>query len=114
MVTCAVEYPVEMPVECIREILRIVRAGRWVEERAAFAKHGWSVQGYLQRLLLGEPQPVIGATPCTDESALLALESLERQSIAQAEGAAQQALPVPLAALIDWLVRKLLEALLRR
>lgn len=112
--SCPVEYPKEAPIDCIREVVRIVRSGRVFEERSPLAKHVWSVQGYMQRLVFGEPKPLIGShEPCGDETALLALASLERQAIAQAEGAVQQSLPIPLAVLLEWLVQKLLEALRR-
>jgi hypothetical protein len=112
--SCPVEYPKEAPIDCIREVARIVRGGRIAAERSALAKHLWSVQGYVQRLTLGEPRPLIGAhEPCGDATALLALETLERQALAQAEGAVQQALPIPLAVLLEWLIQKLLDALRR-
>lgn len=114
MKSCGVSYPTEIPVDCVREIVRIVRERRLLAERGAFAQHAWNVQGYLQRVLLGEPQPVIGAARSpTDESALAALVALEQQAIAQAEGSAVGALPVPVAMLLRWLVEKLLESLLR-
>lgn len=112
MKRCGVSYPTEIPIDCVREIIRIVREGELLTERAAFAQHAWNVQGYLQRVLLGEPQPVIGGASPTDDSALAALRALEQQAMAQAEGNTVRALPVPVALLLRWLVEKMLESLL--
>lgn len=113
MTRCGMNYPTEIPVDCVREIIRIVRDGKLLTERANFARHAWNVQGYLQRVLLGEPQGVIGETgPLEDASALAALAVLEPPAAARAEEFAIRALPVPVSLLLRWLIEKLIESLL--
>lgn len=117
-------YPQSLPKHCIAEVIRIVRAGRISEERAAFALHAWNVQGYLQSIVLGdgEQPPLIGATAelagvipepaepakeLTDDEAcdhLLAIET--------GVPAVKGSLPVPVALLLRWVVRKLVERLI--
>lgn len=101
-----VEYPRELPLDCIREIIRIVRGGMNREEIPSLAKHVWVTQGYLQGLGLGEPDQVIGAVTCDDESALAALERL-----CQSEDGSARAIPLPIAVLLRWLINKLLDSL---
>ena len=107
------DYPSLLPLEGVQEIIRIVRAGTVVSERSAFAKHAWNVQGYLQKAALGEPTPLIGSVPdATDSEALAALESLKSRAYATAEGVTAPTLALPVQVLLNWLVNKLLAALL--
>lgn len=52
-----VVYPVDLPLDCAKEVIRIVTAGTIVEEKDRFALCVWNVQGYIQKVLLGEPVP---------------------------------------------------------
>ena len=58
-----VAYPDSLPTECVGELIRIVRGGTIVPERAAFAANAWNVQGYLQGVILGDPDPLPQAVP---------------------------------------------------
>ncbi len=111
MSTCAVEYPTELPIECVRELVRIVRRGEIVRERAAFAQHAWNVQGYVQRMVMGEAVSVVGdsAPLPTDEQATSELLGLVEES-REVEGVAR-GLGLPATLLLRWLLAKLIEAL---
>ena len=52
-----VPYPDSFPGKCLKELLRILIDRRTKEENALFMHCFWHLQGYLQKLLLGEPQP---------------------------------------------------------
>jgi len=107
------DYPSVLPIEGVQEIIRIVRAGSIVAERSAFAKHAWNVQGYLQKVVLGEPPVLIGTNgPVSDVEVLSALESLKSNAYATAEGVTAPPLSLPVQAILTWLVNKLLQALL--
>ncbi|MBX9652071.1 hypothetical protein K2Y11_00485 [bacterium] len=109
------DYPNVLPIEGVQEIIRIVRAGNLVTERSAFAKHAWNVQGYLQKVVLGEPAVLIGsASPASDADALAALECLKSRAYAAAEGVTSPTLPLPVQTILTWLVNKLLESLFTR
>jgi hypothetical protein len=108
---CEVKYPTELPVECVRELVRIVRRGEIARERAAFAQHAWNVQGYVQRMVIGEAVSVVGeAMPLpTDERATTELLGLVEESC-EDEGVAR-GLGLPATLLLRWLLSKLIEAL---
>jgi hypothetical protein len=107
------DYPSLLPVHEVREIIRIVRLGTIVQEKSSFAKYAWTLQGYLQKVLLGEPTPLIGeCRELADAEVLTALESWSAQAIATAEDASPRTLPIPTSFILKWLVNKLLEALL--
>lgn len=109
------DYPSVLPIEGVQEIIRIVRAGAIVTERSTFAKHAWNVQGYLQKVVLGEPAVLIGTNGLTSDAELLsALESLKSRAYATAEGVTVPSLPLPVQAILTWLVNKLLESLLNQ
>ncbi len=111
MSTCAVEYPTELPIDCVRELVRIVRRGEIARERAAFAQHVWNVQGYVQRMVIGDAVSVVGSTmPMpSDEKATSALLGLVEESC-EPEGVAR-GLGLPATLLLRWLLTKLIEAL---
>ena len=58
----AVSYPADLPGDSVAELIRIVRAGTIVEERGPFAHAIWNVQGFAQKLLLGDV-PAAGKMP---------------------------------------------------
>ena len=108
--TNPISYPVDPPLPSLREVVRIVRAGDLVVERAALAKHGWITQGFLQKLAFGEGPAPIGAAPdgpyaIADEAACDALQELAADDDPQLV----RSLPIPAQALLAWLVRLLLE-----
>jgi hypothetical protein len=114
---CGMDYPKEAPLECLRELVRIVRQGGIVVERAAFARHAWNVQGYLQRLALGDPVSVIGsagvaesAGEASDDEAISSLELLAEQACEEA--AVSRGIGLPASVLLRWLLGRLLDSLL--
>lgn len=115
MSTCGREYPDEVPVDCIKEIIRIIRQGSLVSERAAFAQHAWNVQGYLQRVLIGAADPLVGETAKpSDGEALASFESILVRCETKTEETAVGAIPLPVSLLLQWLIEKLLESLTTR
>lgn len=134
MPDCEIMYPADVPSDCFLEVARILRARTVIEEKSAFAKHVWVIQGWGQKLILGE-QVLIGnacdpcesvanvqiapATMATDDAAAETLELLAaRCEAAEAadEGTIRAAelpqLPAPVVTVIRLLVKKLLDALL--
>lgn len=110
MSSCQVEYPREVPIECIRELIGLLRGGDVWGRRSAFAKHLWTVQGYVQRLWLGEPISVMGeAEVLSDDEACAALEGWLEQ--ARESSVADPGMNLPSRVLLRWLVTKLLELL---
>jgi len=96
-----VSYPTALPVEAVTNMIRVVRASSYIEEKELFAASAWNTVGYLLSVTVGG-LPQAGAPPA---------ELVELKS-AQAEPQAKpEALPVWVAVLID-LVLKLLRELL--
>jgi hypothetical protein len=100
-----------MPVDCVKQIVRIVRQRRLAEEKATFAHHAWVVQGYLQSKLLGNGSEalvgdeLVGDEPLgTDDQMADMLELVARH-----DESVMAALPLPIALLVRWLLTKLLE-----
>lgn len=56
MSSCEVNYPIELPLDCLSEIVRMVRGGTLASERQAFCQHAWVVSGYLLGRFVGSPQ----------------------------------------------------------
>ena len=48
-------YPDSFPYDSVKEVVRIVRENKLVEEKSFFGKHVWVVQGYAMAMLLGDP-----------------------------------------------------------
>lgn len=59
MVT-VIDYPPDLPLESIKDVIRILRSGTIVEERQLFAKQVWIAQGYFQNVLIGNTPPLPG------------------------------------------------------
>jgi hypothetical protein len=107
---CTIEYPKTLPLECVKELVRIVRERKLVQERAALASHAWHVQGYLQGRLLGDPDQTNYATApagVDDDACCRALESLA------ADEPIVRTLPLPMEILLRWLLAKLLDAVVQ-
>jgi hypothetical protein len=47
-------YPTEMPLFELRQVLQIVRSGEIAAQKSEFAKNLWWIQGYAQKLVLGD------------------------------------------------------------
>lgn len=74
-----VNYPDSFPVESIAEVVAVFRKQKPVD-KASLGRHAWNVQGYLQRIVIGEPDTeAIHAGPLnvTAETLAVALESLD-------------------------------------
>ena len=108
MPACPIDYPRQLPLDCLSEIVRIVRSQQVAVEKTAFAKHAWVVTGYLLYASLGDADPTpIGADLPEDDDAwcdrLAAFLDEPREPA--------RTLPLPAKALLRWLFEKLLAAL---
>ncbi len=108
-----VSYPKQIPLEAGEQVLRIVRARSFVEERALLGEAVWNVQGYAQKTLLGEGTNVIGDEPeiviDNEDDCCAALEIFGTQPVQGAEP--KKAIPW---ALVFAAVKFLLEKYLNR
>jgi len=116
----SLKYPDSLPLDSIKEIVRIIQAGNTVPEKAALAKHLWVVQGYAQKMLVGDPDSVLVGmqnptlVPQAMPDNLPDLVSmLEKLALAEsgAEFTAQE-FQVPPAWLLQLVIEKLVELLL--
>jgi len=77
-----VNYPEAFPVESVAEVVKVIR--KQVEvDKASLARHAWNVQGYLQKVVLGEPDAeaiVAGPLNITADSLAAGLESLNPEA----------------------------------
>lgn len=74
-----VNYPQSFPVESVAYVVAVLRKQEAVD-KAKMGLHGWQVQGYLMKLILGEPDTeAIHAGPLNvdAETMAIALESLD-------------------------------------
>ncbi len=65
-----VAYPSAFPVDCVGEIISIIRAGEIVAQKAEFANCVWSLQGYAQSVLIGSPNGPFTALDSGEEKEL--------------------------------------------
>lgn len=71
-------YPAEFPRESIAYMVGVFRKTEAID-KAKLGLHGWIVQGYLQKLILGEPdtEAILGQLDINAETLAIALESLD-------------------------------------
>lgn len=72
-----VNYPDSFPAESIGYVVAVIRKQEPLD-KAKLGHHGWCAQGYLQKLLLGEPdtEAILGPLSIDAETVAVALESL--------------------------------------
>lgn len=56
-----IAYPQTLPLDAATLIAEIVKARQVTQRKAEFAHAGWNVQGYVQKVTLGEPIVMVGA-----------------------------------------------------
>lgn len=54
--------PSEPPLECLKEMFRLIRSGTVSENKGEFLRHAYHVSGYVLYLTVGDDKPLIGAT----------------------------------------------------
>lgn len=77
-----VNYPEAFPVESVAEVVKVIRKQIEVD-KASLARHAWNVQGYLQKVVIGEPDAeaiVAGPLNITADSLAAGLESLNPEA----------------------------------
>lgn len=111
-------YPETLPVECVTEIIGIVRSGEVREKVDHLANCAWTIAGYGLRVSLGEPQheETFGSAGDVDqlEECKAALESAcsEQESFGAAADA--EAIDPATLAIILQLAIKVITALINR
>jgi hypothetical protein len=105
-------YPADPPLAAFHDAYRIIKAGRYAADLQDLAADVWTIQGYLQKVLIGEhTEPFNGPPPVE-----------LRQAAAQLLAAIEERAPVVAAPSADvslWLtlllplLQKLLEKLLK-
>lgn len=120
-------YPSGFPYDSVKEVVRIVRENKLAEDKAAFGKHVWVVQGYAMAMLLGDPDSqqrldfnVIGKKDLApkDDVVVGILDSLMQsrgqgdlspQSLGDSGAMVKLSAPAAMSTLLRWSVTKLLE-----
>lgn len=71
-------YPAEFPKESIGYMVGVFRKTETID-KAKIGLHGWIVQGYVQKLVLGEPdtEAILGPLDINADTLAVALESLD-------------------------------------
>lgn len=106
--TFAVNYPDSVPFDSVREVVRIVKDGKIVAEKAAFGQHLWIVQGYVQSQALGDgavDQPNVVGT-AAPVSKLLEAEAVQYlETIGNFRPDLAGAFNIPWKPLLAWLLK---------
>lgn len=63
-----ISYPDIVPMDAILLTTEIVKSRQLQERKQEFAHAAWNVQGYIQRVTLGAPSPVIALYTPEDDS----------------------------------------------
>ena len=72
------DYPEVVDLEAVTTLVSIVKNREIMEKKQEFAKAGWNVQGYLQRIFIGDPGKLLPGSSFAHSGALQdALEDLE-------------------------------------
>ncbi len=65
-----IAYPQTLPLDAAALVAEIVKKREVTARKAEFAHAGWNVQGYVQKVTLGDPTPIVGeASSESDEDA---------------------------------------------
>ena len=79
------EYPSSLPLGEIQNIVSIVKSGDVLARRSTLALDLWVLQGYAQRLIIGNPAPENNITAQSADSAFFVLEKIANEEpVAQA------------------------------
>lgn len=72
-----VNYPDSFPAEAIGYVVSVIRKQQPMD-KAKFGLYGWNAAGYLQKLILGEPdlEAILGPLSATAEDLAVGLETL--------------------------------------
>lgn len=63
-------YPESLPVDCLTDIVSLIRSRQVAAEKAKFFNCVWTVQGYAQKLGFGDPEQQFGeAAPLQEADA---------------------------------------------
>lgn len=65
-----VSYPSSFPLECITDLITIVRNGELVTHRAEVGLHGWNIAGFALSMILGNPEGPFTALAPNEEAEL--------------------------------------------
>lgn len=72
------DYPEVVDLQAVTTLVDIVKNRQIMERKQEFAKAGWNVQGYLQRIFIGDPGKTLPGSSYAHSGALQdALEDLE-------------------------------------
>ena len=106
-------YPTELPIFELRAALSIINSGDIMGQKAEFFKNLWWIQGYGQKLLLGENAQMVAASAAsditTDQEAAAAMQKI----IDSGDEMNAQVLSTLWTALVSWAINKALEYLLK-
>jgi hypothetical protein len=114
-------YPTELPIFELRAVLATINSGDIMGQKAEFFKNLWWVQGYGQKLMLGEQTQMVSASAAPFGLPPGAPEIASNQDAAgviqkiidNSDGASAQAMSELWAALVSWAISKALELLLK-
>lgn len=116
---CEAIYPTDVPVDCVKDLINIVRKGEWSERAGEAYDAVYVVLGYVAGIAkdhlpkTDEDLRVMGEqTPLDDEQACVALDNI-LGGIAQEDADIRtvSSLPIPWALLVRWLVVQWLKRL---
>lgn len=99
-----VSYPAAFPVECIRDLIQIVRGGtdEILARKAEVGLHVWNIQGFAQAMLLGTGEGPFMAMAANDEADLAEQCNELASAVASVKGEGFAAEPVGIGGRIDW------------
>lgn len=82
MAECVTNYPHELPLGCVQQLVTIIRRGEMQPRAAEFAAAAWTVTGYCLRSFVGDARSVInGLPPAPAEVDAAARRQLEELSV---------------------------------
>jgi hypothetical protein len=64
-----IDYPLTLPLDAAALVAEIVKTRTVQTRKAEFAHAGWNVQGYIQKVTLGDPQPRMAAGDADEDAA---------------------------------------------
>lgn len=63
-------YPVTLPLDCVTTVIDILKNKKVQERKKEFGLCAWNIQGFVQKMVLGDPSAVVGCDgdcDCTTE-----------------------------------------------
>ena len=109
----ATSYPSDFPLEQIKHLIAMIQEGTIYDQIDHFAFDAWNVQGFVQSIVLGQPDVHLSYTPNAEQMAALQDLDAALPKAKEMQAPAGEALPPAYGSILPWitLIMQIIEVL---